>query len=171
MIRVDYVDIDNARFKEVCRLYFAWKDLNHAVKSVTSRGINFPDLISEQMVCFALKLKWNKGSVAGDATDEKENLIEIKATSNYNSDLSSFSPNTKFDRLLFFRLNQSENFANIYDLKLNNTQFEKLPVNSTQCVRDQQESGRRPRLSLIKYINHQDIKPLCKIDIINQEII
>ncbi|TWO18037.1 Bsp6I family restriction endonuclease [Campylobacter hyointestinalis] len=38
MAKVDFVKIDEARFVEVCRLYFIWKDLNNSIKSWTSRG-------------------------------------------------------------------------------------------------------------------------------------
>lgn len=165
-VTVNYVVIDDARFVEACRLYFLWKDLNNAIKTQTSRGINIPDVITEQMVCWALDLRWNRGSVGGDATDNAGSLIEIKATSNYNRDLSSFSPNTHFDRLIFFRLNQSANTADIYDLGLNGNSFQALRVNNTQTVAAQQRLGRRPRLSLIDYINAQQIAPICQIDIV-----
>lgn len=168
---VDYVTIDNARFVETCRLYFHWQQLNNAIKTQTSRGINIPDVITEQMVCWALGLRWNRGSVGGDATDDNGSLIEIKATSNYDSDLSSFSPKTNFDRLIFYRLNQTENIADIYDLELNGDRFSALRVNNTQTVADQQRSGRRPRLSLIDYINEQQIAPICRIDIVARTII
>ncbi|KAB0614245.1 hypothetical protein CHL14416_08820 [Campylobacter hyointestinalis subsp. lawsonii] len=32
MAKVDFVKIDEARFVEVCRLYFIWKDLNNSIK-------------------------------------------------------------------------------------------------------------------------------------------
>ena len=55
--------------------------------------------------------------------------------------------------------------ADIYDLGLNGSSFQALNVNSTQTVADQQRSGRRPRLSLIDYINAQQIQPICRLDI------
>lgn len=170
-VKVDFAKIDEARFVEVCRLYFMWKDLNNSIKSWTSRGINIPDVISEQMVCFALNLLWNKGNKGGDATDENGALIEIKATSNYDSDLSSFSPKTKFDRLLFFRLDMQQNIADIYDMGFDGNSFKKLKVNQTETVADHQASGRRPRLQLIQVINEFNIKPLCRIDIVGRSII
>lgn len=170
-IKVDYVVIDNARFLEVCRLYHMWKDLNLSIKTWSSRGINLPDVISEQMVCYALDLLWNKGSVGGDATDKNGSLIEIKATSNYDSDLTSFSPKTKFDRLIFFRLDQRQNFADIYDMGINGESLKTLKTNKTQSVLDQQNQGRRPRLRLIETIKELNLKPLCRIDIIGRQII
>lgn len=169
--KINFVEIDDVRFVEVCRLYFMWKDLNNAIKSQVSRGINIPDMISEQMVCYALNLKWNKGGKSGDATDEKGSLIEIKATSNYDRDVSSFSPKTHFDRLIFFRLNQKENIADIYDLGLNGDSFKTLKVNSSESVETQQKMKRRPRLSLIEYIKQNNIKKLCSIDIVARKIL
>lgn len=169
MPKVDYVIIDDERFIEAIRLYFKWKDLNTAIKREVTRGINIPDLISEQITCYAMNLKWNRGT-KGDATDENGSLIEIKATSNFNSDLSSFSPNTVFDRLIFFRLNTDNDSVLLYDLGINADSFIKLSVNNTQTVADQQTQKRRPRLSLIKYIEINKIKPKCKVDLISRNI-
>ncbi|CAD7288270.1 Bsp6I family type II restriction endonuclease [Campylobacter suis] len=164
--KLDFITIDDARFLEVCRLYFLYKDLNNGIKSVSSRGLNLPETISEPMSCYALGYKWNKGTKGGDATDENGSLIEIKATSNFDDDLSSFSPNTKFDKLIFFRLKYDKNEAYIYDLGLNSDAFVNLSVNKTQTVKDQQKLGRRPRLSLISYINQNNIQPVAIIDIV-----
>ena len=168
--KIDLVTIDEARFIEACRLYSMWLKLFNAIKSQTSRGINMPDIISEQMVCYALNLKWNKGR-GGDASDENGALIEIKATSNYDSDLTSFSPQTHFDRLIFFRLNQENDTADIYDLGLTGDTIGNLKANKTQSVSMQQRQGRRPHISLIEYIKENNIQKLCTIDIMAHEII
>lgn len=165
--KAEFQEITKEIFNLACDLYPKWKALNSGIKEFNTRGVNFPDAISESMVCYALGFKRNCGK-SGDATDLEGNLIEIKAASKHDDDLSSFSPNTKFDKLFFLRLNQEKDTAEIYDMQMNFSAFEKLEVNKTQSVKEQQNEGRRPRLSLIKIIEQQNLKPCCKIDILKK---
>lgn len=145
--------------------YQHWKQLNDIiVNHLDSRKINFPEALSENLACIALGMERNTNSL-GDATDKQGRLVEIKATSNFYSDLSSFSPDTRFDRLVFVRLNLDSDKAYIYDLGLDGKQFGSLPVNISQTVADHQAQGRRPRLSLIRYIDKHKIQPLQIIDL------
>lgn len=138
--------------RTITKAYHSWKSLNEIISDeMDSRKINLPEAISENIACYALEYERNMDS-SGDARDKFGNLIEIKATANFNSDLSSFSPNTHFDKLIFVRMNLDEDKAYIYDLGLNGKQFGNLLVNKTETVADQQRQNRRPRLSLIKYI-------------------
>lgn len=87
------IQIDDARINETCDAYFKWKDLNTYIKSTSKRGLNIPDAISEPMGCYCLGYLWNRGDESGDAFDPLTNRkIEFKATSNFDSDLSSFGP-------------------------------------------------------------------------------
>lgn len=90
------IKIDEPRIQETCDAYFKWKDLNTYVKSLVSRGINMPDVISEPMGCYCLNLLWNKSS-GGDAKSLDGRKIEFKATSNYEYDLSSLEPTVIFN--------------------------------------------------------------------------
>lgn len=145
--------------------YRSWKNLNEIIfNEMNSRKVNLPEAISENIACYALGYERNMDS-SGDATDKLGKLIEIKATANFNSDLSSFSPDTHFDKLIFVRLNLQEDKAYIYDLGLNGEQFRELPVNNTEKVADHQAKKRRPRLSLIKYIKEKDIQPIEIVDL------
>lgn len=148
--KFSYITIDDARINETCDAYFKWKDLNTYIKSTSSRGINMPDAISEPMGCYCLDLLWNRGEQVGDATDPKTNKkVEFKATSNFTGDLSSFGPTTTFDNLLY-----------IYDLQINSSEFEKLPANKTQTIKEQKEQVRRPHVSLQKlFVDKYDLKP------------
>ena len=114
MAKVDLVEIDAARINDVCDSYFKWKDLNNSLRNYVSRGINFPETISEPMGCYALGYLWNKGS-GGDAEDRSGKKIEMKATSNFDSDLTSFGPKCDFDNLVFLRLDYNNNKLYIYD--------------------------------------------------------
>lgn len=169
--RVDLVEIDAARINDVCRLYFLWKDLNTGLRGFVSRGINFPEAISEPMGCYALGYQWNKGS-AGDAMDSEGRLIEMKATSNFDRDLTSFGPVTSFDELVFLRLNQIENRLYIYRTGINGITLGDLPANSKETIGDQQRQGRRPRFSIIKtIIEAYDLEPTAIFDIRTMEVI
>lgn len=140
--------IDNARLNSACEAYFLWKDLNNYVKSIDTRGINMPDVISEPIACYALGYTWNRGSASGDATDERGRKIEFKATSRWDGDLSSFGPKCQFDDLVFLRFNLTENKMYIYDLNIDSYQFGQMPANKKQTIRQQQQQGRRPHISL-----------------------
>lgn len=92
-IPLELVVVDKARFNDAIEMYFLWKELDTRIRSAATRGINFPETISEALCCYVMGFKWNKGA-SGDAVDSTDNsIIEMKATSNWNLDTSSFSPN------------------------------------------------------------------------------
>ena len=152
-----YLDIDTERMTNACEAYFKWKDLNTFIKSVSRRGINMPDAISEQLGCYCLDLKWNRGDEVGDATDNNGRKIEFKATSNFDKDLSSFGPKTCFDDLVFLRFDLNANKLYLYDLHINSKMLGSYPANSTQTIQDQKNQKRRPHVSLINlFIKNSD---------------
>lgn len=151
--------IDEVRLDEVCDAYFKWKDLNTYIKSQTSRGINMPDAISEPLGCYCLDLYWNK-SDGGDARDDAGRKIEMKATSNFDYDLSSFGPQCSFDDLVFLRFNLDTNMLYVYDTGINSEELKLLPTTKTNTVGEYQAQGKRPHLSLIdKVINERGLEP------------
>jgi transcriptional regulator with XRE-family HTH domain len=152
-------------FDTIKQAYQSWKSLNEIISNqMDSRKVNLPEAISENIACHALGYTRNMTNT-GDATDKFGNLIEVKATANFHDDLSSFSPDTHFDKLIFVRLNLETDQAFIYDLGLNGKQFGELSVNRTETVADHQKQGRRPRLSLIKYIESKNIQPVKIVDL------
>lgn len=168
-----YITIDDARINETCDAFFKWKDLNTYIKSTSNRGINIPEAISEPMGCYCLDLLWNRGKKAGDATDpETKKIIEFKATSRFEEDLSSFGPKTVFDNLVFLRFNLDKNQLYIYDLKINSQDFGKYPANKSETIQQQKKLGKRPRVSLQKlFVDAQGLKPDIIFDIRRCEII
>lgn len=172
--KVDLVTIDNARINDVCDNYFKWKDLNNSLKNFCSRGLNFPETISEPMACYALsqigeETKWNKGS-AGDAQREGKKL-EMKATSNFDSDLTSFGPKCDFDDLIFLRLDYSNNKLYVYDTGIDAEELKTLSANSKQTVGEQQEQKRRPHISIIDtVIKKRGLEPTCIFNIRKAEV-
>ncbi len=175
MAKVDLVTIDAARINDVCDAYFKWKSLNDTIRNYCSRGTNFPETISEPMGCFVLsklqgeETKWNKGS-GGDAI-RGEMKLEMKATSNFDSDLTSFGPRCAFDDLIFLRLDYDENKLYVYDTGLNSEEVKDLPVNQNETIRDQQLQKRRPHISLIKtLIEDRGLEPIGILNIRRAEI-
>lgn len=170
MAKVDLVEIDAARINDVCDAYFKWKDLNNSLKNYCSRGLNFPETISEPMGCYALDLLWNKGS-AGDAQSRDGKKIEMKATSNFNRDLTSFGPKCDFDDLVFLRLDYDNNKLYVYDTGLDAEGLKDLPANSNETVGDQQAQKRRPHISLIDtVIEAKGIEPTAIFNIRRAEV-
>jgi hypothetical protein len=167
----DYVTIDKSRFKDALKAYWLWKELNAIIKNSHNRGVNFPETISETLLCYALGFELNRGS-GGDARNPDSNEVcEVKATSNWKKDTSSFSPSESFDSLYFVRLNQREDHIYIYDLKLNSEDLKEIHVSKKQTVGDQQAQKRRPRFSIIqKIIEPQNLSPIAYIDLRKEKI-
>jgi len=154
--------------KVILESYKSWKILNINMSAFASRSINFPEAISESLCCYKLGYIWhNKANIktTGDATGPQNKLVEIKATSVFTSDLTSFSPDTHFDILIFARLKLSEDKLYIYNMNMNYSQFQNIQINRKETVFDQQKQGKRPRLSLIKLINEKCIKPIDILDL------
>ena len=158
--KIRRVKIDDERINHTREAYFKWKDLNTYIKSVSTRGINIPDAISEPMGCWCLDYLWNRGKEVGDAYDPAtDKKIEFKATSNYGSDLSSIGPKTKFDNLVFLRYNLKEDKLYIYDLKTNSDQLAQMNVNKTQKIGDQKNEKRRPHIRIIELFKLNEREP------------
>lgn len=90
--------LNNDDLRHILTAYHHWKILNQTLKKFASKTVNFPEAISEALVCYQLGYIWHneaKIKTVGDATTLDSKLIEIKATSNFNSDLTSFSRSKK----------------------------------------------------------------------------
>lgn len=152
---MDLITVDKARFNDAIHAYFLWKELDLIIRQSHTRGINIPETITEALLCYVSGFKLNRGA-GGDAFDSVTNrVIEVKATSNFDRDTSSFSPREEFDALYFVRLDKRNDKMYFYDLNLNSNQLKNIRVNSTQTLGEQQSQGRRPRFSIIEKI----IKP------------
>jgi hypothetical protein len=170
MPKLDLVTVDKARFFDAIDMYFLWKELDQRIRSSATRGVNFPETISEALACYALGFKWNKGT-SGDAVDG-EKIVEFKATSNWELDTTSFSPTEKFDKLYFLRLDKRNDELYIYDTGLDSVTLEKIKVNKVEKLSDQQKAGRRPRFSIINFIiKPNDINPIMKVIIREKKVV
>lgn len=167
---LDLVKVDKARFYDAVEMYFLWKELDQRIRTSATRGINFPETISEALACYALGFTWNKGT-GGDAVDGNR-IIEFKACSNWDLDTTSFSPSEEFDRLYFLRLDKRNDVLYIYDTGLDSDGLKQIKVNKTETLEDQQKSGRRPRFSVINFIiKPNGIEPVKKVLIREKKVI
>ncbi len=167
---LDLVTVDKARFYDAVDMYFLWKELDQRIRTSATRGVNFPETISEALACYALGFKWNKGT-GGDAVNGDQ-IVEFKACSNWNLDTTSFSPTEKFDKLYFLRLDKRNDELYIYDTGFNSEDLKKIKVNKNQTLEEQQKLGRRPRFSVIKFIlEPNNVKPAMKVNIREKKVI
>lgn len=158
-------EITESRYKKVRRLYFAWKDLNAGIKEDYTRGINLPEAITEPICCYVNGFLLSTGEGSEDAVIPKTGeLVQIKASSNFDRDLTSFGPKSSFKYLHFVRLNQEEDKMYLYDIPTK--ELKNLMVNSDTTFGEQQAKNRRPRFSIINmYIKKYDIKPYAVVDL------
>lgn len=166
MVLRDFVKMDKSRFNDAVKAYFLWKELNALIKNSHNRGVNFPETISETLLCVAMDFELNRGT-GGDARDPKNNkVIEAKATSNWDKDTTSFSPNESFDELYFIRLNQRDDEVYFYATGYDSDKLRDIEVNKRETLGDQQDQKRRPRFSVIeKIIEKDNIKPVAMVDL------
>lgn len=171
MVLRDFVKMDKSRFNDAVQAYFLWKELNALIKNNHNRGINFPETISETLLCSAMDFELNRGT-GGDARNPiDKSIIEAKATSNWDKDLTSFSPNEDFDLLYFIRLNQRNDEIYFYNTNISSVNLKTIKVNATQTLGDQQAQGKRPRFSVIKnIIEANNLVPVAMVDLRTKKI-
>ena len=150
-------------------LYSDWKKLNDRLKTISTRGINLPETISENAFalffpdCFRIvSLKGMKCSF--DCINIKTgSRIQIKASS-VASDLTSFGPRSEWDELFFLDFSKGDGSFKVY--KIEPDWIYNHQVNKKQTFKQQQEQSRRPRFSIIdKIIKVKTLKPvkICKL--------
>ncbi len=157
--------VKKTTLQDIELIYKLWKKLNSKISSHYSRVINLPEVISENLVCILNNYEIHN-SVGGseDAISKIGQKIQIKATSNFNYDLTSFGPKSKFDILEFVRLDKSNDTFYLYRIPV--SMLANLLVNKKQTFTQQQEQKRRPRFSIIKkIIIPLNIEPYAKYKI------
>ena len=140
-------------------LYFRWKNLNDTIKSCSTRGVNLPEIISENAFCVFFENcvridKLKHGKCSFDVINTKTgSRIQIKACS-VASDLTSFGPRSEWDELFFLDFSAGDGSFKVYKIEPDLIYNHK--VNKNQTFAEQQAEGKRPRFSIIDSI----IKPL-----------
>lgn len=155
--------ITKQTYNEIISLYPLWKELNKRIKQLYPRGVNFHEVFSEFIVCYVNDYYHSLGVGSEDAFTNDNIKVQIKGTSNFNSDLTSFGPTSEFEILEFARLDQTEN--NLYLYKIPIDDLYNVHVNKLQTFKQQQQLGRRPRFSIISnFIEPYKLRPYAIVD-------
>lgn len=147
------VDINHNLYRKFLNIYSLWKQLNKNLCDIEARKANFPTEVSEGVIAYNYShFSWLKNASADVYDNLNEDYIEVKTTSNFDYDLSSFSPNAKFDNLFFGRLDFDEDKLYVYNLNKSIDDIRIIAVNQAQSFQAQQNQKRRPRFSVIEEI-------------------
>lgn len=161
--------VTNDELRLILQAYSKWKSLNNILSSFASRTVNFPEAISESIASYYYGYTWHnkkKSKDKGDGKTDNGLLVEVKATSNFDSDLTSFSPDTSFDVLIFARLDKEADVLYLYNLNMNYQALQFVAVNAKETVLDHQMQGKRPRFSVIeKIIKVKGLEPDVALDL------
>ncbi|WP_369085825.1 Bsp6I family restriction endonuclease [Metamycoplasma spumans] len=158
------INIKNNENIQIFDIYFRWKELNLMIKSYYTRGLNLHEIITETLCCIIndYKLMASKGG-SEDAISKDNRKVQIKATSNFYDDLTSFGPRSEFDILEFMRLDIENDRFYCYRIDIN--YLNNILVNHNLSFNEQKKFGKRPRFSIIKsIINKNNLKEYAIID-------
>lgn len=159
-VEADVSIFDEEDKKIIKFVYENWLELCQSLKGLGARGVNIPEGLSETAVCMhkswyrVNNAKIGKAKSSFDAYDPNgginNNRIQIKACS-IDNDLTSFGPNSVWDRIFFADFfNDGEWNGKIVLYEINTKDIKEHKVNSGQIFTDQQTEKRRPRFSIKK---------------------
>lgn len=162
------IKTDETKF--IFDIYFKWKELNSLIKAHYTRGVNLHECITEHLCCFLNDYILHASSYGSEdaiTTDGKK--VQIKATSNFNRDLTSFGPRSYFEILEFLRLDQERDIFYCYKIEIE--ELEKIKVNRLETFDLKKKTGQRPRFSIIKdIIEKHNVKYYATINMINGDV-
>ncbi|MBI5797787.1 Bsp6I family type II restriction endonuclease [Candidatus Woesearchaeota archaeon] len=145
-------------------LYSEWKNLSNRIRTISTRGINLPEAISENAFCLIAEdyvrvVKLSKGKCSYDCVNIKNGKRAQIKVSSTSSDLSSFGPKSEWDELYFLDFSKGDGSFKVY--KIGAEWVYNCHVNNDQTFQQQQKQGRRPRFSIVdKIIKPKDLKPI-----------
>lgn len=138
-------------------IYESWRTLCGTLAAMDARAVNLPEGLSE--ISFAIaKGVWRcTNSIPGanssfDCYDPNggrgNNRIQVKACSVL-PDLTSFGPNSQWDRIYFVDFYREGKWDGTFDAyEVDTDDINNYKVNATQTLLDQKKQGRRPRFSI-----------------------
>lgn len=155
--------------KSLYKIYKDWKNLSDNLKTISGRGINIPEGLSEGAFCIEMncikpiKFKKLKGiNTSFDVYDESTfERIQVKACSVI-PDLTSFGPKSIWDKIYFLDFYRNGAWDGKFDIYLipNNLVYSQQ-INATQTFSQVQSSGKRPRFSIMeKIIQAHSLTPI-----------
>lgn len=166
--KLKLMEFDNEDRQIWKELFESWKKLKLGMRNYKSREPNFPEGLSEVAYCL-----WSGSSrfisasglssTSFDTFNQKLRMAEqIKACS-VNSDLTSFGPRSRWDKLIFLDFYNNGKLDGMFDVyELPSEKIYNYHVNKHQTMKDQQLEGKRPRFSLKKFIIENKIQPIAK---------
>ncbi|MBU3102261.1 Bsp6I family type II restriction endonuclease [Clostridium sp. DSM 17811] len=138
-------------------IYTSWRNLCDLLVEMGARKINLPEGLSEPAFCMAKGMARITQSISGantsfDCYDPKgergNNRIQVKACSVI-PDLTSFGPNSEWDRIFFVDFYREGNWDGSFDVyEISTEDVYNMRVNETETMADQKKLGRRPRFSI-----------------------
>lgn len=160
--------------KSLVSIYDGWRILCDNLNELNARSVNLPEGLSEISFALAKNVWRTTGAIPGanssfDCYDPRgerfNNRIQVKACSVL-PDLTSFGPNSQWDRIYFvdfYRQGLWDRTFDVYEIRTRD--IENYPVNANQTLKEQKEQGRRPRFSIYnglilqnKYISKETFK-------------
>lgn len=136
------------------------------------RAANMPSELTEAIVCLCTGAELiDKGH--GDILLPRGLIGEVKGTSSYEKDLSTFSPSSEFDKLFFVHMDPlTHDIYHVYDLGLNRKSISGIMVNKSATFADHSKGKRGPRFSIIRQIiKPRNMKPTWKVDMSKRAIV
>lgn len=166
-----HIEINEKDFHMAIDIYEYWRALNEIIQTSFSfkRKVNIPEAFTEVVCCYINDFDLAITGGSEDAISNSGKLIQVKASANWNRDLTSFGPTSVFDELHFVRLNQDTEELYLYEIPIEELYY--TQVNKKETMIDQQKQGRRPRFSIInKNIKKENLEPYSIIDLVTREI-
>lgn len=153
--------------KAINRRYMSWKLGNEDDLMFGCRRTNLPEILTEGLASALLgmprtnNMQLHNIDESADLVDAVTGeVIQIKGISTIGEDNggpTSFGPRTTFDRLIVIHVRVDQNKAYFYELSAE--EHKAWPVNKNETIADQQEVGRRPRVTILPIIKKQELAP------------
>lgn len=147
--------------------YMMWKIANEQNLAYGFRRINLPEFLTEGLASVLLQMPRTNNTQlcnidgSADLVDVKTGAeVQIKGISTLGEESggpTSFGPRTKFTRLIVIHVRVDQNKAYFYELGAD--EYKSWVVNKNESLEDQQEAGKRPRITILPIIKKQGLAP------------
>ncbi len=166
IFKTNVLIFDEEDREKLFTIYMQWRKLCDSLDSISARGVNLPEGLSESAFCLEMNAYRITKGISGANTSfdaynpNKKRRIQIKACSVL-PDLTSFGPKSVWDDLFFVDFYRKGKWDGLFDIyHIENNLIYNHKVNSNETFKDQQLQKRRPRFSIFKdLIVKNNIKP------------
>jgi hypothetical protein len=164
---VEYLQFDDNDRRHWKIVFDHWKNLKVALREYQAREPNLPEGLSEVAFCLwsgsVRKVKCSGGRGSFDTLNLRSKRVEQVKACSVERDLTSFGPDSIWDDLYFLDFWNDGRVDGTFDVyQIPNDLIYSYPVNRFQTMRDQQQQGRRPRFSLKKLVDENQLKPKAR---------